>query len=354
MNYFIKEYQNGEAKTAGVKARDDIEILLLQKGFQPLEIEYNNRARINVKGVAKLTSHLAVCRIWKDGMKNLQQGDVLFVQFPVAAHSVFLSREFSSLKKRGVQIVLLIHDLDMLRQAKSQNSSLANKIRINLEERQILKLSDKIIVHNDKMMDYMLKFGFRQEQLSVLEIFDYLIPDFEQREKKGKQKNEAVIIAGTLKPHKAKYVYDLPDKGHFNLFGIGYEAEEKENVTYFGSFLPDELPFALEGSVGLVWDGENGKTCTGSYGEYLRINNPHKTSLYIASGVPVVIWKEAALADFILKNGCGIAVSSLDEIRDVLDEMTEEQYENMLHQTEVVSEKLRAGYYFNTALERCL
>jgi hypothetical protein len=351
VNYFVKEYQNGEAKTAGVKARDDIEELLVRKGFSPVEVKYNNRARINSKGLAKLMGHLTVCQVWKDGMKNMKQGDVVFVQFPVAAHSVLLSREFRRLKKRGIQIILLIHDLDMLRQAKSKHSSFANKIRINLEERELLKYSDKIIVHNEKMKDYMLEFGFKKEQLFVLKIFDYLIPGFSQEKTKPNTKDAPVIIAGTLKPHKAKYAYDLPDNCRFNLFGIGYEGEQKENVSYFGSFLPDELPFVLEGSVGLVWDGESGETCTGSHGEYLRVNNPHKTSLYLAAGIPVVIWKEAALADFVTENKCGITVSSLKEISGVLKDLTEEQYQDLLRNTMVVSEKLRTGYYFNTVLD---
>ncbi len=33
--------------------------------------------------------------------------------------------------------------------------------------------------------------------------------------------------------------------------------------TYFGSFLPDELPAALEGGFGLVWDGDSAETCSG-------------------------------------------------------------------------------------------
>ena len=50
----------------------------------------------------------------------------------------------------------------------------------------------------------------------------------------------------------------------------------------------------MEGSFGLVWDGISVETCAGVYGEYLKVNNPHKTSLYLASGIPVIIWKEAA------------------------------------------------------------
>ena len=35
----------------------------------------------------------------------------------------------------------------------------------------------------------------------------------------------------------------------------GYEGKEKQNIKYYGAFMPDELPFAMKGSFGLVWDG---------------------------------------------------------------------------------------------------
>lgn len=60
------------------------------------------------------------------------------------------------------------------------------------------------------------------------------------------------------------------------------------------------------------------ETCSGSYGKYLRINNPHKVSLYIAAGIPVVIWKEAALCSLIEENALGFGISSLDELEEAL------------------------------------
>ena len=34
-----------------------------------------------------------------------------------------------------------------------------------------------------------------------------------------------------------------------------------------------------------MWDGPSPDTCAGVYGAYLRYNNPHKTSLYLAAGL---------------------------------------------------------------------
>lgn len=43
--------------------------------------------------------------------------------------------------------------------------------------------------------------------------------------------------------------------------------------------------------------------------------------MYLAAGIPVIIWEEAALANFIKKNHCGITIKSTDEIRNIIDNM---------------------------------
>ena len=48
--------------------------------------------------------------------------------------------------------------------------------------------------------------------------------------------------------------------------------------------------------------------------------------MYLAAGIPVIIWEEAALADFIRENQCGITIKSISEIRKLVDNMSDEYY----------------------------
>ena len=137
----------------------------------------------------------------------------------------------------------------------------------------------------------------------------------------------------------------------WNLYGIGYEQTNYKNVHYCGSFMPEELPFVLKGSFGLVWDGPSSESCIETYGEYLRVNNPHKTSLYLASGIPVVVWSEAAIASFIKENNCGILVSNLSELPELLSKITVDEYELMKKSTEIIGERLRQGFYTKQAVK---
>ena len=68
----------------------------------------------------------------------------------------------------------------------------------------------------------------------------------------------------------------------------------------------------------------------------------------------MIIWKEAALAQFITENNVGFAVASLDEINDRLNQMTAEDYQTMKQNTLAVAEKLRSGYFIKTAMHTAL
>ena len=103
-----------------------------------------------------------------------------------------------------------------------------------------------------------------------------------------------------------------------------------------------------------MWDGTSIDTCDGNTGNYLRYNNPHKLSLYISSGVPVVIWKQAALATFVQEKGIGLCVDSLTECAELISNMSKDQYDEMCSRVNEESIKLRSGFYSKKALEEAL
>jgi hypothetical protein len=194
--------------------------------------------------------------------------------------------------------------------------------------------------------------GVIKDKIKELGIFDYLDPK-NSHAKTGLTKN--VVIAGNLSLEKSAYLSSL--KKHqdvdFNLYGINFKDSCKgENVHYQGAFKPDELADNLEGSFGLIWDGDSDETCAGLYGNYLRYNNPHKTSLYLSAGLPVIIWEDAALADFVLKNHVGLTIKSLDEISEKRKQISKLEYENMLKNVEKIAKRLKTGAYLKEALEK--
>ena len=208
-----------------------------------------------------------------------------------------------------------------------------------------------MIAHNPIMKSVLLEKGLPEHKLVSLEIFDYLIPNYQ--EKDGLSKDQPIIVAGNLAQEKAGYLYQLPARPAYNLYGVGFDEKRAlANETYFGSFLPDELPAALEGGFGLVWDGDSAQTCSGVFGEYLRYNNSHKASLYLASGFPLVVWKQSALSRFVLENGCGIAVESLHDLKATIDYLSDEDYQDLVEKTKYIGKKIRDGFFLTNALNK--
>ena len=347
MKYFLKEefLKDSGARNAGNKARNDVEEIVKREGYQPLLLTVEDWYQM---GTVKAQQHKA--KALAQAFSQLKSGDQLLIQFPMLHHSFFTTRLVRKIQRRGVQVYFIIHDLEALRYANLDTVPLKHKIRVHLQESSLLKVADGVIAHNPIMKSVLVEKGLPEHKLVSLEIFDYLIPNYQ--EKDGLSKDQPIIVAGNLAQEKAGYLYQLPARPAYNLYGVGFdESRELANETYFGSFLPDELPAALEGGFGLVWDGDSAETCSGVFGEYLRYNNSHKASLYLASGFPLVVWKQSALSHFVLEKGCGIAVESLHDLKETIDNLSDADYQDLVDNAKRVGQEIRDGHYLKTALK---
>lgn len=361
MNYFVSENKLDETmtRTAWSKARDDVETICRELGWEEIPIISRLTGRSNANVLGKLRMHTAMRRVWKEQLSVLRGGDLVLLQIPAINNCLFLGEILAGLKRRGVTIVALIHDLEILRMGSDRRVSLRTRLRMWLEEKTVLAVCKKIIVHNEKMRKYLCELGIDQNKMICLGIFDYLTDCQIESATDGCSKFErkdTLIVAGNLHPDKAGYIYNLPNSVsvNINLYGVFYRESGQSNMHYKGSYLPEELPFKLEGGFGLVWDGTSSQTCTGVYGEYLRYNNPHKLSLYLASGIPIVIWNEAAMAQFVIENHVGIAVESITQAYERVSSMKEKEYYSICRNAENMGKRLHCGYYLKLALNKAI
>ena len=348
MKYFLKEefLKDSGARNAGNKARNDVEEIVKREGYQPLLLTVEDWYQM---GTVKAQQHKA--KALAQAFSQLKSGDQLLIQFPMLHHSFFTTRLVRKIQRREVQVYFIIHDLEALRYANLDTVPLKHKIRVHLQESSLLKVADGVIAHNPIMKSVLVEKGIPEHKLVSLEIFDYLIPNYQ--EKDGLSKDQPIIVAGNLAQEKAGYLYQLPARPAYNLYGVGFdESRALANETYFGSFLPDELPAALEGGFGLVWDGDSAETCSGVFGEYLRYNNSHKASLYLAAGFPLVVWKQSALSHFVLENGCGIAVESLHDLSQAIEQLDDKDYQDLVEKTKYIGKKIRDGFFLTNALNK--
>jgi len=278
---------------------------------------------------------------------NIKKDSIIVIQYP-KIDTGRLTKKFLTLlkKKKNAKIVTLIHDINELR---SEDPNLVKEYSFSY----FFKNTDYFISHNYKMTEYLVTLGFPKENIIDLDIFDYLSPNFELDSSK-KLFNKDITIAGNLSIHKVEYLkyLKLLKKINFHLYGVNYNENDfsSENIIYHGKFNPDALPKELTHGFGLVWDGISADTCDGVFGKYLRYNNPHKLSLYVASGLPIIIWNEAAEAKFVKDNEIGILVESLYEAEEVLQNISEEKYTEYVHNISKLSEKVRTGYFTKLAI----
>lgn len=345
-------YEKDANKHAGGKARTDLDKIFSDCGFSSLEINAPLQEREKAGKIKKIIYHFEVCKQWKNAIDQLNPSDALILQFPLKNHTLFFSKVIRYAHKKKIKVTAFIHDLEVLRFSKIKGLPLLTKWRIKLEELDEMELFDQVVVHNDLMKTYLhIHWHISNEKMYSLGIFDYLTDKTSDSWNISEQHNRC-IIAGNLNREKSGYIYELPEKPDFELYGINYEEQSGKNLHYHGSYTSDELPAHLTGDFGVVWDGDSAQTCSGVWGEYLRYNNPHKASLYLACGIPIIIWSEAAMARYVEEHKVGILVHSLFEIDEKTKALSTDEYRILKQNAQELSKEIRQGYNTKEVLRK--
>lgn len=191
-----------------------------------------------------------------------------------------------------------------------------------------------------------------------LGVFDYCLKEdknYNETSVSGKLK---VLYAGNLGFNKATYIYDKKldrlDKIQLCLYGQFFEKERinGSRVVYKGMFNPNAPDLKEKYHFGLVWEGDSVDTCSGQMGEYIRFNNPHKFSLYLSLGLPVIVWKHAAVAKFVEENKIGFTIDSFSELERAGERVTQNDYHEYLSNIREVSQKVRNGFFLDKAINQ--
>lgn len=318
-----------EIYVASSKAKNDVRQIFQECGYQPLA----NFDKCGKNLFGKLA--LAVNTIRKVE-KNLIDGDVLIMAYP----SIIIPSILKVKKKKNVKIILLIMDL---------NGFAPDKLRSEVD---LLNKADILISHNIRMTPKLREFGCKAEIVD-LEIFDYLLDSFP--DEKVYQAGQAIQIdwPGRISDSRTGFIRKVEkmDKKYIlNLYGPTNDKFEN-GVIYKGCFEPDDLPWKLEGQFGMIWQGADLKPKEMEW-DYFRYNNPHKTSLFCVCCRPIIIWSGAAMADFVRQNDIGIVLDDLNDLDNILEELTVERYNQMKNNMKIIQKRLASGDYTKAAIRK--
>ncbi|KRL05068.1 beta-1,6-galactofuranosyltransferase [Liquorilactobacillus oeni] len=314
---------------AGPKAKTDIVHFLEKSAFKGIEFYFNGGRK------AELLSFKQVIWDIPHRLNKLTPGVVLF-QYPAFNARTNTKIVQTVRKNKGAKLFYILHDVESLRHRHDDVEFLKDEINF-------FNQSDGLIVHNDKMLTWLKEKGVTRPMVS-LQLFDY---DNPQPLLSSRPFERTLCFAGNLK--KSTFLSKLQLKHRLELFGPNQCDNYRGNIHYRGSFTPEFLPCKLTQNFGLIWDGGSLKTCDDKFGSYLRYNDPHKASLYLSSGLPVIIWEKAALAGFVKKHRLGILIADLHDLDGVLEQISESQYQELCINVERVAHKLRSGYFIRNA-----
>ena len=323
------------AQNAGNKARRDIDRIFARRGYNLLENIIETRFGSTLDKI----NYVLKADTWKKIYRLCEvEGVDVIAQFPVYGNKLMRAalKELFDCNS----MIFVIHDLDALRNFAGRSTT---------EEIARLNSARLLIVHNTKMLDKLLELGVKTPMIS-LELFDYLLDDTPSMPAVANRNR--IVFAGNLA--KSKFLGSIKEIGiECALFGSDIDKNIlSDNVSYNGSYTPEEIPHKLGNGFGLIWDGDSIETCSGSFGVYLKLNNPHKLSLYISAGLPVVTWTQAAIADFVIDNGIGFTVESLRELPSALKRITDDEYRSMLANSARIQKDIIVGRFTERALDR--
>lgn len=333
---YISRCYNDAPGGAGIKAKSDVEDILALMGGVNLGCRRRyskNKAKgfiLNIWGILKYAF-------------SLRKGDVVVLQYPVKKYYNILCK---LARQRGARTISLIHDLGTFRR---------KKLSVD-EEIAKLSLSDHLVTLNPSMRGWLIENGCRVP-VSVQGIWDFLSEQKNGYKNCGSDKRR-VVYAGSLAEKKNPFLYEMvKNVADFELHLFGNPGKRElagKNVVCHGYVDSNSLINAPTGDFALVWDGDSIETCTGSFGEYLRYNTPHKISLYVRMGLPLIIWREAAMAQFIKDNNIGFCVDSLAELNTVIRSITDEEYSQMKKNVKAMSAKLAYGHFFSECIRKII
>ncbi len=316
---------------AGPKARLDTAFFLGNLGFRIQSVPTSR---------SRYWQRLLAWALRVSNWVSFKATDVVWCQFPVDKSTASV---LEKARRQGLRTVAFVHDIEGLKPARTDWDSVA-------EQAQQLQSFTAVLGLNEVIGRILQQHGVAVA--ANLNLWDYVCsPPPAQSLSTGL--NKRIVFAGSLAADKSPFIYRLaPLVGlRFELYGQGMDAGMPlaPHVRYAGSFAPESPPFQADGAIGLVWDGPEITTCGGDFGAYLAFNTPHKASMYLARGLPVAVWKDAAIAPLIAQHGAGLLVASLHELEQRVSTLSTEQYAAMASNAARLGEEIRAGHFITHA-----
>lgn len=349
--YVLNQRQEETFDAAG-KAMRDVFSVLGYKGAKTIwSVPKSSKRWLKLLDLPYLILFLACC---------VGKNDFVFYSIPENHIKIILLKKLQWIRK--YKIVCFINDLNAFRYEYVKIELLDENAK---QELIALGAADYVLVPNQNTKRMLQEAGITAKLIPV-GVWDYLmeqqqIKAMQQKRVEAEQtitddeKKISIAFAGNLNKSVFLSVMDVPDMIKLELWGKLDEDKKKDmpvNSSYHGVLSSEEVPIAIcTMDYGLVWDGVGADVIEGGLGEYLRYNNSHKCALYLAAGIPVIVWSQSGMAQFVREHECGITI---DRLSNLERQLKAADYDRIKANALEVAPRLQQGYYLSKAMDMFL
>ncbi|MEE3765656.1 nucleotide sugar synthetase-like protein [Streptococcus agalactiae] len=233
-----------------------------------------------------------------DGIcSGLRKNDIVIFQTPTWNTTTFDEKLFHKLKIFGVKIVIFIHDVVPL--MFDGNFYLMDRTIAYYNE------ADVLVAPSQAMVDKLQSYGLTVKKILVQGMWDH-----------------PTNITLQAVNHK-KLVHFPGNPERFNFIKNWRTPTELHVYTDHNMQLPTTVVKE----------------------PYQSLYCPYKLGAYIAAGIPVIIQKGIANQDIIEKNNLGFIIEKIDDISNIVESTTEEEYMEIVSDVRRFNPLVRQGYF---------
>ena len=280
-------------------------------------------------------------------LDSINLGDIVIMGYPSFYKTMSTVLQYDldltlKIKQMGAKLILLVEDSLSLRE-------LTNYVENELK---ILNVADILMVLTEQMRVELISLGVKKP---ILVQSPYPLPkgDVSASFNYNGIRTKEILYSGNLKkaPFLENIVVDV------DVFGprISDKMRQNSRIKYHGSVPFSQLMVKLRDfrGFGLVWDGGDVPIKTDT-GRYTRYNFPYKVSQYLALEMPLIAWSGSAISGFILEHNCGILINNMSELKDRMDQLSQQEISNMAMNAKRLSKMITEGTSFKSDLNRAI
>lgn len=263
-----------------------------------------------------------------DGITSaLEDGDIVLFQSPSWNTAYYDRKLLEVIRMRNdTRIAVLICDVIPMMFEGVSEEDYSRAV-------EIYNMADLVIVPSEAMLDLLRKRGLKVKKILIQSMWDLPFSEPLETPKFTRQ----LFFSGS--PNRFRFLSTWNYDVSLALFTNEHFPLNGQNIRLCGwKNTAELLTEYTKGGFGLVWEQSDRS-------EYYKCNQPHKLSTYLAAGIPVVMQKGLVHEQTVTEYGLGFAVGSLEEAAEVVRNISEDEYYELVNHIKNISFLIRGGFF---------